>query len=186
METNELKAIKKVCDLIKKTSPNKFHKQDKINFAYNYWNITDEDITDLYSYLAQNKSKENEKLARLIGDFVDSQKITHYRKFSHDFYNYDLQDILKAGINTKENGNWLSKYDLNREFTQRSTHSSPIIYSYLIQDNKITIDREKAGTILGILTENNIPTAKIIVTSSFPYYAHDDINTYIESFQKIK
>ena len=86
-----------------------------------------------------------------------------------------------------DNENWLSLYDTEKEFTPRSTHSNPIRYSYLIGDNqKVNIDKETAHKILGILLENNVPTAKIIVTSSFPYYAKEDMDTYIKSFQKTK
>ena len=56
----------------------------------------------------------------------------------------------------------------------------------LENDQILTIDRDKANKILGILMEANIPTAKCIVTASFPYYAHDNMDTYITSFQKIK
>lgn len=187
MENETLTNIQNVCDLIKQTNKSKFRKQDKINFAYQYWNISEEDITDLYNYLAENKSEQNKNLAKIIGSFMDSQDITSFKKFNSTFYNQSLDRILKVNARIKENGNWLSLYDLEKEFTQHQFHSSPIIYSYLTpSQNTVTIDKDKANNILGILMENDIPTAKIIVTSSFPYYAKDDMDTYIKSFQKRK
>lgn len=185
MEKEKLTEIQNVCDLIQQTNKSKFRKQDKINFAYQYWNISEEDITDLYTYLAKNSSEQNKKLARIIGDFIDAQSITYYRKFNNSFYGQNFNQILKATEKIKKNGNWLSLYNLEREFTPQSSHSSPIIYSYLTSNqNILTIDKEKANNILGILIENNIPTAKCIVTASFPYYAKDDMNTYIKSLKK--
>ena len=187
MKQDQNKTINQVIDLITKSNKRKFRKSDKINFAYDYWNLTDQDIIDLYNYLVQNKSKENKELATIIGNFVDDQYITEYRKFYNGLYDQDEQIILKVISNIKTNGNWLSLYDIEREFTPKSTHTSPILYSYLMQDNSIlTIDKKRASEILGILINQNIPTAKIIVTSSFPYYAHNDMDTYIKSYQKRK
>lgn len=184
---DKLTEIQNVCDLIEKTNNHKLRKPDKINFAYNYWNISEEDIIDLYNYLAKHKSNQNKKTARLISDFIDNQNITQFRKFYSGFYDQSSDKILKATAKIKENGNWLSLYNLENEFTPKSTHNSPIIYSYITPNqNILTIDKEKANKILGILIENNIPTAKIIVTSSFPYFAKDDLDSYIESFQKRK
>ena len=187
MEQDIQETIQSIIELIKKSNKRKFRKDDKLNFAYAYWNLTDKDIVDLYNFLAQNKSKENAKLANTIGTFIDDQYITEYRKFYNGLYDQNEQTILKLTSGIKTNGNWLSLYDTEREFTPKSTHTSPVTYSYLIQDNNVlTIDKERANKILGILMDANIPTAKCIVTSSFPYYAHDDMDTYIESFQKRK
>ncbi len=186
MENNELIEIQNIYNLIKQKK-NKLKKQAQLDFAYDYWHMTDKDIIDLYTYLAKNKSKENKKIARALGDFIDDQNITHYRTFGTSFYEKDEEIIENVTKRIKTNGNWLSLYDTEKEFTPRSTHSNPIRYSYLIGDNqKVSIDKETAHKILGILLENNVPTAKIIVTSSFPYYAKEDMDTYIKSFQKTK
>ena len=185
MTTQQLTDIQNVCDLITKASKYKFRKKEKIDFANKYWQISEEEITDLYYYLAQNPSKKNKQLARIIGDFVDAQSITYYRTFNKAFYHQELNSILDLTKKIKENGNWLSLYNLEREFTPKSTHTSPITYSYILQgDEVLTIDKNRANEILGILMDANIPTAKIIVTSSFPYYAKDDMNTYIKSLKK--
>ena len=187
MKQDTQKSIQNVCDLIKNSNTRKFKKDEKINFAYAYWNLTNMDIIDLYKFLVQNKSLKNAKLANRIGTFIDNQNISHYRKFSSEIYEQNPEIIFKAINNIKTNGNWLSLYDTKREFTPKSSHAFPITYSYLMPDNNIfTIDRKKANKIVEILTDANIPTAKCIVTASFPYYSHNDMDTYIKSFQKTK
>lgn len=187
MVEDSKETIQKVIELIQNSSKHKFRKNEKINFAYKYWNITDKDIIDLYQYLAENKSKENARLARTLSLFIDDQDITNYRKFYNGLYHEDIAKIKQITSNIKTNGNWLSLYNEEIEFTPKSSHTSPTIYSYMLENDQIlTIDRDKANKILGILMEANIPTAKCIVTASFPYYAHDNMDTYITSFQKIK
>ena len=185
MEQNTQELVQEVVKLIKTSSKHRFRKNEKLSFAYSYWNLSNQDITDLYNFLAHNKSRENAKLASIIGTFVDDQYITEYRKFYKGLFEQDEQTISKVISNIKTNGNWLSLYNLEREFTPKSTHTSPITYSYILQGDEIlTIDKNRANEILGILMDANIPTAKIIVTSSFPYYAKDDMNTYIKSLKK--
>ena len=187
MEQNTQETIQEVIKLIKTSSKRRFRKKEKLSFAYSYWNLSNQDITDLYIFLAHNKSRENAKLASIIGTFIDDQYITEYRKFYKGLFEQDEQTISKVISNIKTNGNWLSLYDTEREFTPKSTHTSPITYSYLIKNNNVlTIDKNRANKILGILMDANIPTAKCIVTASFPYYAHNDMDTYITSFQKTK
>ena len=185
MKEKELIEIENICDLIKQTPKYKLRKNNKIDFAYQYWNTTDKDIIDLYNYLAKSKPENAAYLARTISDFVDNQGITQIRRFYSWFFNQKPDDIIKSTTPIKTNGNWLSLYNIEKEFSSKSTHSNPIIYSYLTDNNNVvTIDKDKANSILGILVENDIPTAKIIVTSSFPYYAKDDMNTYIKSLKK--
>ena len=187
MEQNIQEVISNVIKLINISTNRKFKKAEKLNFAYAYWNLSDIDIADLYNYLASNKSSKNAKLANKIGLFIDEQNISDYRKFYSGIYEQSPEMIFKITKKIKENGNWLSLYDIEREFTPKSTHSSPIIYSYLMPNNtKVTIDEKRASEIVGILTEAKIPTAKCIVTSSFPFYAHGNIDTYIKSFNKTK
>ena len=187
MTENLQETVLKVIELIQKSNKHKFRKNEKINFAYKYWNLTDKDMIDLYQYLAENKSKENEKLARTLGLFIDDQYITNYRKFYNGLYHESSSKIDQITSSIKTNGNWLSLYNEDVEFTPKSSHTSPIIYSYMLKNGQtLTIDKAKASKILGILTEANIPAAKCIVTASFPYFANDNMDTYIESFQKIK
>lgn len=187
MEQNTQEIIQNVCKLIKTSGTRKFKKAGKLKFAYAYWNLTDMDIVDLYNFLVQHKNSENAKLANTLGLFIDDQYISEYRKFYSGIYNQSPETICKVINSIKTNGNWLSLYDPEREFSPKSTLASPVIYSYLIKDNNVlTIDKERANKILGILTDANIPTAKCIVTASFPYYAHNDMDTYITSFQKTK
>lgn len=187
MEQDTQKTIQDVYHLIKNSSTRRFTKDEKINFAYTYWNLTDMDIVDLYDFLVQHKNYKNAKLANRIGTFIDDQNISQYRKFRSGIYEQNPKVISKIISNIKTNGNWLSLYNIEREFTPKSSHSFPITYSYLMPDNSVfAIDRKKADEIVGILTDTNIPTAKCIVTSSFPYYAHNDLDTYIKSFQKTK
>lgn len=187
MEQNTQEMIQNVCQLIKASGSRKFKKDDKLKFAYAYWHLSDTDIVDLYEFLAQHKSPKNARLANTIGLFIDDQNISSYRKFYSGIYDQSLGTISKVTQSIKNNGNWLSLYDTEREFTAETPHKSPVTYSYLIKDNHVlTIDRNRANKILGILMEADIPTAKCIVTASFPYYAHNDMDTYIESFQKTK
>lgn len=186
MEQNMQESIQDIIKLIKTSNKRKFRKNDKLNFAYEYWNLTDQDLVDIYNYLARNKSNKNAKLASTIGSFIDDQGITNYRKFYVGLYNQDEQTVLKVTSGIKTNGNWLSLYDTETEFVPKSTHTSPITYSYLIGDNVLTIDKERANQILGMLMDANIPTAKCIVTSSFPYYVHNDMDTYIKQLKKRK
>lgn len=186
MEQNLDKTIIEVCELIDKSSKRKFKKSQKIGFAYAYWNITNSDIIDLYNFLARNKNRKNAKYANTIGTFIDDQHISHYRQFGHGIYEQDPKVIADMINSIKENGNWLSQYDIEREFTPKSAYSSPIIYSYLVNGNKFTIDKDRANTVLGMLTEANIPTAKCIVTGGFPYFAQDNMETYIKTFEKRK
>lgn len=185
MKEQELIDIKQVCKLIKTKAKGKLRKKDKIAFAYQYWNITDQDIVDLYNYLAQNQPRNSVNFARTLGDFMDNQGITPYRKFYSSFFEENINTIMKATTPIKTNGNWLSLYNLEAEFNAKSTHSNPIIYSYLTpNDNIIKIDKGRAKQILGILMENNIPTAKCIVTGSFPYYVKDEMSSYIKRLKK--
>ena len=186
MEQNLDKAIIDVCKLIDKSSKRKFSKSQKITFAYAYWNITNSDIIDLYNFLARNKNRQNAKYANTIGTFIDDQHISRYRQFGHGRYEQNPEVISTMINGIKENGNWLSLYDVEREFTSKSAYSSPIIYSYLVNGDKFTIDKDKANTVLGMLTEANIPTAKCIVTGGFPYFAQDNMETYIQTFEKRK
>lgn len=190
MESSKIQTIQNVCDLISKTSTarqKKFDKETKIKFAYQYWTENSEDITELYDYLAINHNSQNEKLALIINEFINSQQISPTRKFSNKLYNGDLQKILNTTAQVRQNGNWLSQYNLESEFHKTSLNAHPIRYSYLNKDNQtFTIDQQVAQSILGILIDNNIPTSKCLVTASFPYYANDDMDTYIKSFQKIR
>lgn len=190
MEKPEIITAKAVCELISKKNPVKHHKLTKdqrINFAYDYWTLSSEDITELYVNLAENYSKEAINLAKIIGEFIDTQKITSIKRFNNSFIDKDLKSIENAATAIRTNGNWLSKYDLEREFTKQSKSQHPVRYGYIKQDGStLLIDKNRAQNILGILMEADIPTAKCIVTASFPYYAHDDMDTYIKSFQKRK
>ncbi len=190
MEENKITRIKQVCDLINQSAiprSKKLNRKQQIDFAYKYWTGNPEDLTELYDYLAQNYTIQNEKLAHIIGEFINNQQIVTIKKFSNTFYNGSLENILKTTAQVRENGNWLSKYNTEREFTPTAAHRFPTIYSYLTNSGeKFVIDENAANNILGILVESNIPTAKCIVLSSFPYYAHDDMDTYIKSFQKRK
>ena len=186
----EIQRAQTVCELIKETNglkSKKFNKDKKIEFAYKYWNLSFEDITELYDHLAEIYSTESAKLARTIGAFIDNQGITNIRRFNVSFFDQKLETIQNTTAKIRANGNWLSLYDIEREFAKQSTHQNPIRYSCLTQDGNIfRIDRDRANEILGILIDENIPTAKCIVTSSFPYYARNDMDTYIKSFQKRK
>lgn len=180
--------IDKTCQLIKSTKGNKyeqFKKPKRIAFAYNYWTLNDEDIADLYYYLAQNKTEENEQSALTIGQFIDNQKIIPVRKFNKYFYNLNLETIESVIERIKHNGNWLSLYDIKQEFEPKESYNSPIFYSYMKNDGTtFNIDRQTASTILGILTEHEIPTAKSIVQASFPYYANDNMDQFIKTLKK--
>lgn len=190
MEENKIARIEQVCDLINQTvipRNKKLNRKQQITFAYKYWTENPEDLTELYDYLAQNYTIQNEKLAHTIGEFLNNQQITTIKKFSNAFYNSSLNTILKATALIRENGNWLSKYSIEREYDSTSKHRFPIIYSYQTKSGeRLTIDKTAADNILGMLIDSNIPTAKCIVLSSFPYYANDNMDTYIKSFQKIK
>lgn len=188
MEDNKIQRIEEVCDLINKSvipKGKKLNKQQKIDFAYNYWTKNPEDLTELYDYLARNYTKQNEKLASVLGNFMNQQQITAVRRFSTSFYNGDLDRILNATAQIRENGNWLSLYDINREFDSTDKHKYPTIYSYLTNSGeRFIIDKKAANNVLGMLMESNIPVAKCIVLAGFPYYAKDDMKTYVKSFQK--
>ncbi len=190
MENNKITRIKQVCDLINQTvipRNKKLNRQRQISFAYKYWTENPEDLTELYDYLAKNYTMQNEKMAHTIGEFLNNQQITTIKKFSNAFYNSNLDTILKATALIRENGNWLSKYNIEREYDTTSKHRFPITYSYQTKSGeRLTIDKNATNNILGMLIDSNIPTAKCIVLSSFPYYANKDMNTYIKSFQKIK
>ena len=187
---SEIQRAQSVCNLIKESNGlkgPKFNKERKLTFAYNYWLLNPEDITELYDELAKKHSVESAKLAKNIGEFIDYQKITNIRRFSSNFFDQDIETIQNVTTKIRVNGNWLSLYDLEKEFNPKVQDQNPIRYSFLTQDGSIfRIDRDRANEILGILIDENIPTAKCIVTSSFPYYARNDMDTYIKSFQKRK
>ena len=63
MEQNTQETVQEVIKLIKTSSKHRFRKKEKLSFAYSYWNLSNQDITDLYIFLAHNKSRENAKLA---------------------------------------------------------------------------------------------------------------------------
>ncbi len=182
--------IENVCNLIQTTCipiHKKLNKQKQIEFAYKYWNEANEDITKLYEFLVLNKNNENEKLAADIGQFINMQFPTSIVKITTQMYSKNTDYILKTTKQIRESGNWLSLYNLENEFNKTSINSHPIRYSYLLKSGEIfSIDKTKAKDILGILTENNIPTAKCIVTSGFPYYAQDNMDTYIQKIKTIK
>ena len=187
MDQNKLEEIKKICKLIENTNNRKLKKPEQLQFAYQYWNLTEEDLTQIYDILAINYTVQNEKLASIIADFINTQRLSTIHRFSNKFYNGNLDYILKTTKQIRENGNWLSLYNLDDEFNKKSINNYPIRYSYLLKNGEtFSIDKDKAQNILGILTENDIPTAKCIVTSSFPYYANDKIDKYIQKIKTIK
>lgn len=187
---NEIQRAHAVCNLIRETNGlknQKFNKDRKIKFAYKYWLLNSEDITELYDSLAKNYSTEAAKFARTIGEFIDHQGITNIKRFGITFFDQDLKAIQNATAKIRTNGNWLSLYDIEREFTPQSTHQNPIRYSCLTKDGNIfRIDRDRAKDILGILVDEDIPTAKCIVTGSFKDYANGNIDEYIKTLKKIK
>ena len=187
---NEIQRAHTVCNLIEETNGLKnqrFNRDKKIEFAYKYWLLNPEDITELYDSLAKKYSTESAKLARTIGEFIDHQEITNIRRFSANFFDKKIETIQNVTSKIRTNGNWLSLYDIEREFTPQSTHQNPIRYSCLTQDENIfRIDRDRASDILEILIDENIPTAKCIVTGSFRDYANGNIDKYIKTLKKIK
>lgn len=187
---NTIEKAQAVCDLIQSeqgTRYKKFNRKQKIDFAYKYWTSNSEDITELYGNLAEYNSPKTTELAKTIADFIDYQGITPIRRFGINFFNQKSEDIQAAIAKVKINGNWLSQYDLEREFTKQDKSQNPIRYSYLKKDGSILIiDKEKAHEILGILIDENIPTAKCIVTGSFMPYANGSIDEYVKTLQKIK
>lgn len=187
---NEIQRAHSVCNLIKETNGlknQKFNKNKKIEFAYKYWLLNPEDITKLYDSLAEIYSTESSKLARTIGDFIDHQGITNIRRFDAKLFDQELKTIQNVTAKIRTNGNWLSLYDIEREFTKQAENQSPIRYSCLTQDgNLFRIDRDRASDILGILVDENIPTAKCIVTGSFREYANGNIDEYVKTLKKIK
>lgn len=186
----EIQVAHNVCELIKETSyfkNRRFNQTQKIKFAYKYWLLNPEDITELYESLALNNSYKAEELARVIGDFMDQQGLTSLRRFNVHFFDQDIETIQNTTSKIRENGNWLSLYNVEKEFTPQGKLNNPIIYSYLTQNGSLfKIDQERANHILGILTEENIPTAKCIVTGSFKDYANGNIDKYIKTLKKIK
>ena len=178
--------IKDVCELIQNSGTKILKKDARINFAYKYWNITDKDLTELYEILIKSHFERKPKSITILGDFMDEQKITNYRTFGADMKYRTLENTLKTTEKVKNNGNWLSLYDIEREFNPTSTHSNPILYSYLVDGDKFTIDKDRANDILGILMENDVPTAKCIVTGSFREYANGNIDEYVKTLKKIK
>ena len=163
----------------------KLNKQEKIAFAYRYWLLNPQDMTELYEDLAKEYSKQAANMAKKLGEFMYLKDITKFKVFTDSLYEKDLDHIMKITSRIANNGNWLSQYHLDDEFELKSNATSPIIFSYIKPDKTIyTIDKERAQDILGILKENEIPTAKCIVTGSFPYYAHDNIDTYIKKLKK--
>ena len=176
--------IKSVCELIKSAGTKRLKKEGRINFAYKYWNITDKDLTELYEILIKSHWERKPNSITIIGDFLDEQQITNYRTFGTDAKFRSLENTLKTTEKVRNNGNWLSLYNIEREFTPASTHSYPLLYSYLVNGEKFTIDKHRANEVLGILMENDIPTAKCIVTGSFPYYTQDNIDTFIKKLKK--
>ena len=187
---NEIQRAHSVCELIKETNGLKnqrFNRDKKIEFAYKYWNLSSEDITELYDHLAEIYSTESAKLARTIGAFIDNQGITNIRRFNVSFFDQKLETIQNTTAKIRANGNWLSLYDIEKEFTPQSKHQNPIRYSCLTQDGNIfRIDQDRASDILGILVDENIPTAKCIVTGSFREYANGNIDEYVKTLKKIK
>lgn len=179
-----------VCHLIESTHGlrnQKFNKKEKIAFAYKYWKTNPEDITELYNQLAANYSEEASKLANTIGRFIDHQKITSITRFTPSFFDQKIEVIEKATEKIRTNGNWLSLYDTEREFSTQSQTQNPIRYSCITKDGNIfKLDKDKTNNILGILIDENIPTAKCIVTGSFIYYANDNMDEYINVLKKIK
>ena len=175
--------IKDVCELIQKSGTRKLKKDARIKFAYKYWNITDKDLTELYEILIKSHFERKPKSITILGEFMDDQRITNYRTFGADMRYRSLENVLKITEKIRNNGNWLSLYDTEREFNPTSTHSNPIIYSYLVDGDKFTIDKDRANQVLGILMENDVPTAKCIVTGSFPYYAQNDMDAFIKKLK---
>ena len=187
---NEIQRAHSVCNLIEETNGLKnqrFNRDKKIEFAYKYWLLNSEDITKLYDSLAEIYSAESAKLARTIGDFIDHQGITNIRRFDTKFFDQELKTIQNVTAKIRTNGNWLSLYNIEREFTKQAENQNPIRYSCLTQDGNIfRIDQDRASDILGILVDENIPTAKCIVTGSFREYANGNIDKYIKTLKKIK
>lgn len=185
---NEIQRAHAVCNLIKETNGlinQKFNKDKKIKFAYKYWLLNPEDITELYDSLAKNYSKDSARLARIIGQFIDHQKITNIHRFSANFFDQDIEKIQNVTAKIRNNGNWLSLYDIEREFSSQTKSQNPVKYSYITQDGTIfKIDKDKTKDILGILIDENIPTAKCIVTGSFIDYANGNIDEYIKTLKK--
>ncbi len=189
METILLTAenIRKLINQKSKPRKYKLKKDEKLDFAYKYWHLTDKELPDIYYELAKEYSEQTAKAAHEIGTFMDNQEITTIPIFQMDLFDRPLSFIEYSMKRVKNNGNWLSQYNLDREFEDQDEYNHPIIYRYLKEDKSIfTIDKKHASKVLGILIEEDVPTAKCIVTGAFPYYANDNMDEYIERFQKIK
>lgn len=190
MEQNKLAIARKIQHLINEAEgprQKKLSKNQKRQFAYSFWNISDEDITDLYNFLAEEQTPRARKIARRFELFMDNQSITKMRRFDSMFFEQDIDYIKQVTQKLKNNGNWLSLYNIDHEFSQDNPYAAPIIYSYLINDGEtFTIDQNRADHILGMLTEANIPTAKCIVKDSFPYYARGEMDKYVKKITSTK
>lgn len=190
MLENKMNEIEQVLTLISNAriySQRVLSREEKVNFAYKYWNLTTDDITELYEFLAylhkSIKSDRVDKDIKSLGYGINNLKLANLGYFTHDFCERNMDSITRVTTKIRDNGNWLSKFNLELEFSGKDM-IRPVIYSYQTPKNLVTIDREKASEIVGMLTDKSIPLASCIVKSAYPHFAHDTMTEYIEQLHK--
>lgn len=188
----KIQRITKLIDSSEDSKFRKFNLEQKLNFAYMYWKISpDKDILDIYEDILIEKKNNNQELSKnillqkqKIRNFINVQEIARF-SFNNFFEEYDMEIISKRIEDAKNYGNWLEKYDIEKNFDFSKKFNGPILYSYLIPNgNVVKIDKETATKVIQILEENEIPTADKIVKEGFRYYANDIMDEYIESLHK--
>ena len=179
----------------------KFNKLEKIDFAYKYWNLSNEyGIEDLFVILSKERSNLNlnsgdgtiknnhyKEIQSNLFKFMDRQRTFIPLRFKHEMLkNNNVNLINNALKSTKKNGGWLSLYDIDKSFEidLHNKISFPVYYSYIVNNNEININYITAKEILKKLGENNIPIANCIVKESFHSYAVGELDEYIKTLHK--
>ncbi len=201
MNDEQIKNILELIDNTKAAKRTFYDKNDKINFAYQYWMLSGENsIEDLIALIAKERSNiqltnkkniamnnEYMNIQYKLINFLEKQKVTQIQKFRKDMIvDNELLEINKTVDYIKRNSYWLSLYDFENAFLANCgrKNSFPVFYSYMVDGKEIKIDFIALNNIEKTLKENNVPIANCIVKESFHHYAFGSLNDYMKKLHK--
>ncbi len=197
----EIECINRLINKNKIVLKNGLNKQEKINFAYNYWNLSNgNSLEDLLITISENRQKldtNNSKALKQNKNYTEIQfNLFNFMNIQRDYWmqrinkekiqSNEIETIKKALEYYKNNPAWLSLYDIDKEFKINldKKYKFPVNTSYIINGNEVKINYNVIEKILSKLNSNNIPIANCIVKESFHQYALGELDQYMLELHK--
>lgn len=197
----EIESINRLINKNKIVLKSGLNKQEKINFAYDYWNLSNgNSLEDLFIIISENRQKldtNNSKELKQNKNYIDIQfNLFRFMNMQRDYWmqrinkgkihSNEIETIKKALEYYKNNPSWLSLYDIDEEFkiNPNKKYKFPVNTSYIINGNEVKINYNVIEKILSKLNSNNIPIANCIVKESFHQYALGELDQYMLKLHK--